>query len=321
MSFRRKRHRRRFRVLNRRRFIAAQVVLAVIALGALGLSAQVVVRSIRTARLNRSLAALHTVSGEAPEAQVAAPPMAVTEPPAARRSAGTLKLARMGLPDGSAIEMESAETGLRHTLGGDILPDMQKLVRQNPDTVGWLYIKGIVSLPVVYRDNQYYLNHDFSGHHNSSGALFLDASHPLLTDAQNLLIHGHAMYDGSMFGLLTHYKAADAVREHPLIDFSTLYEKETYVVFAVLKVASKPGDPNYFDYFSHPTFSDAADFTEYIARVQARSLFDIPVSVASTDALLTLSTCLDDDRLVVFARKLRPEETRDELISAAQATL
>ena len=41
----------------------------------------------------------------------------------------------------------------------------------------------------------------------------------------------------------------------------------------------------------------------------ARSLYSIPVDVRADDALLTLSTCLDDDRLVILARRLRDGET------------
>ena len=94
--------RRRFRVVNRRRFIAAQAALIVIALGALGLSASVIWRSIRTARLNRTLAAMHTADGQAPTVDVAAPPAAdMATLPA--REAGEMQLARMGMPDGSPI--------------------------------------------------------------------------------------------------------------------------------------------------------------------------------------------------------------------------
>ena len=61
--------------INRHRLWAAQAVLTAVALVALGLSASVVIRSIRTARLNRSLIAMHTVVGKAPEAEIAAPPL------------------------------------------------------------------------------------------------------------------------------------------------------------------------------------------------------------------------------------------------------
>ena len=307
--------RRHFRVVNRKRYIVAQCLLVAVAVTALGLSVSVIVRSIRTLKLNESLTALHTVeAGAAPAVEIAAPSLNG----ASRVAVSGLKLSFMGLPDGSTIQ--SAVVGgvpsVLHKTTGDILPDMLKLLKTNPDTVGWLTINGIVSLPVMYRDNEYYLTHDFNGHHNTSGTLFLDQGSPITAQTQNLLIHGHSMYDGSMFGLLTHYKKLETLTKHPLIRFSTLWEEETYVVFAVLYV-----DPNAFDYYSHPGFASNAAFEAYIASVRDRSLYDIPIDFKPTDALLTLSTCIDDARLVVLARKARPGETKDELVSAVEQSL
>ena len=320
-------------MVNRRRFLAAQAVLAAVAVAALGLSASVIVRSIRTARLNRSLVAMHTVTGEGMTAEIAAPPLtadATAAPTQYDPASPYGELSVMTLPDGSPIVVpvvasaEAAQAPVTadfHRTDLDILPDMMKLVRQNPDTVGWLSIPGTVHLPVVYRDNTYYLDHDFTGAKNASGTLFLDEASPLTADTQNLVIHGHSMNDGSMFGILTHYRRLDYLRQHPLISFSTLWEKETYAVFAVVKASTNVNDADYFNYFSHPNFDSDAAFDAYIQDVLARSIHDIPVSVSPTDALLTLSTCLDEDHLVVFARRLRPEETRDELSCAVEESV
>ena len=165
------RRRRRFRVVDRRRFMIAQCLLVAVAVAALGLSASVIVRSIRTAKVNESLVALHTVeAGAAPAVEIAAPPMEAQE---TSRQDGGLTLTFMGMPDGSAIKTAAVATAptVLHKTTGDILPDMLKLIRTNPDTVGWISINGIVHLPVVYRDNTYYLTHDFNGHHNTSGTL------------------------------------------------------------------------------------------------------------------------------------------------------
>ena len=333
-----RRKRRRFRVVNRKRFIAAQAVLALVAVVALGLSASVIVRSIRTARLNRQLAAMYGVSGDEMQAQIAAPPIGSTDTTifAAKASDASSspygELSAMVLPDGTPIDVpetlqlpvtEAEAVGVPQTVAFhrtdlDILPELRELTGKNPDTVGWISISGTVHLPVVYRDNIFYLDHDFTGAKNASGTLFLDESSPINADTQNLLIHGHSMNDGSMFGILTHYRKLDFLRQHPLIAFSTLWEKESYAVFAVMLVSSKTGDANYFNYFSNPTFASDADFNAYIAQVAARSEFTIPVDVEPGDALLTLSTCIDDDRLVVMARRLRPGETKDAVVSAVE---
>ena len=88
---RRRRPRRRFRFVSRKRFIITQSVLAIVVIVALGLSASVIVRSIRTANTNRQLTSLLTFEeGTAPEAEAAAPALK-----------DALNLSYMGMPDGS----------------------------------------------------------------------------------------------------------------------------------------------------------------------------------------------------------------------------
>lgn len=312
----------------------AQATLAAVLVGALALSASVIARSIRTARLNYELTVIYGVSGDAMEAEIAAPPIEGASFAARADSATSSpygELSAMVLPDGSPIavpetatlpmeETDAVSTAVFHRTDLDILPEMVDLTRKNPDTVGWISISGTVHLPVVYRDNTFYLDHDFTGAKNASGTLFLDENSPIAADTQNLLIHGHSMNDGSMFGILTHYRKMDFLRQHPLITFSTLWEKDRYAVFAVLLVSSKTEDPDYFNYFSNPSFESDADFNAYVSEVTARSKFTVPVNVQPSDALLTLSTCIDDDRLVVLARRMRPEETVDEIASAVEGS-
>ena len=91
---------------------------------------------------------------------------------------------------------------------------------------------------------------------------------------------------------------------------------EQYVFFSVLRVSLDVTSERFFNYFSYPTFSSDAEFNAYIRRLQLRSEFAIPIDVAPSDALLTLSTCLNDDRLVIVCRRVRENETRSELREA-----
>ncbi len=283
---------------------AVRALLAAAAAVSLFFAAAVIVRSVRTAALNRSLAAMYA---SVPEA-------AAVSGEAEEKASGGLRLSQMVLPDGTPID--TTASGIYHLVSSYILPGMRSPLRHNPDTVGWLTIPDIVDLPVVYRDNTYYLTHDFYGNTSRSGTLFLDEHHPLDAGARNLLIYGHNMHDGSMFGLLTHYRRLERVKTHPLISFSTLWEKETYAVFAVVRTPDDPADPGYLDFFCHPGFASAAAFEDYIGAVRARSLFDIPVEVSPEDPLLTLATCMDTGHLTVFARRLRPGESADAVASA-----
>lgn len=200
------------------------------------------------------------------------------------------------------------------TIGASMLPEMSKLYAKNDDLIGWVKIPGVVDLPVVYRDNSYYLTHDFNGKRSNAGALFLDEKHPLTAKTQYLVIHGHNMHDGSMFGLLGHYRKISYIREHGIVSFSTLYREEQYVVFSVNIVPADVNAAGYIAYTGTPAFRTITQFDAFIERLRASSLYSIPIDVASSDALLTLSTCLDDERIILVCRRLRDDETAEMML-------
>ncbi len=195
-------------------------------------------------------------------------------------------------------------------MGSSILPELKNVYRQNHDLVGWIDIPGVLSQAVVYRNNSYYLNHDFYGKKSASGTVFLDKNSPLKAATQNLLLHGHNMRDGSMFGRLIRYEKRDFWRENCIAQFSTLYDTAGYVIFAVMVVdTADVNAPGYVNYAAHPTFRTEKEFTAYMEQVKQRSLHPWRVDVQPTDALLTLSTCLEDNHLVVMARRIREDES------------
>ena len=127
-------------------------------------------------------------------------------------------------------------------------------------------------------------------------------------------VNGHNMKDGTMFGRLTQYeKSIDYLKAHPFVDFSTLWHQERYVIFAVVDVSLDTSSENFLDYFAHPRFSSDAEFASYIRRAELASMYAIPMDVKPSDALLTLSTCLEENRLVVIARRQRDGESKASL--------
>ena len=287
---------RRNRIIQGGLLAAAAVCLA--------LFAAALLRSARTAETNRTYAAWK----EAAESLPTAVPRAQS------------RVERMTRPDGSPVTREDKQragipvsetvAGTKyHLASGDPLPAMAALRQQNGDLVAWLKIDGVLDLPVVYRNNEWYLNHDFEGNRSPSGTLFLDEAHPLSEETQTLLIHGHNMKDGSMFAQVTHYQQADWWRRHPCIQLTTLWEQETYAVFAVVRTATDPADPDYVNFFTHRTFATDREFQDYIQLLEAKSCFHSFLTVRPEDALLELSTCIGEERLVVAARRLRENES------------
>lgn len=189
-------------------------------------------------------------------------------------------------------------------------------VSRNADAVGWLSIEGLVDQPIVYRNNTFYLNHDFNQHKNAGGAIFLDENHPLRADSQNLLLYGHNMKDESMFGRLQKYMQDNFLHAHYRATLETRFETFPYIIFAVNRVVMDENSPQFLYFWGHPSFGGGEAFRAYIDEVYRKSLYTRYLDVNESDTLLTLVTCIGEDRLVLFARRQRPGETDADIQSA-----
>ena len=189
-----------------------------------------------------------------------------------------------------------------------------ELLRYNPDTVGFLTIGETVDLPVVQRenDNEYYLTHAYSGEEAREGALFLDGANRL--SDENLIIYGHNMRNGTMFGELSSFGEREFLLKNAVVRFDTLYENALYVPFAMFEASMDENDGHYFDV--RQIVFDETTFELFVLKLRGRSVFDVPVEVEYGDQLLTLVTCSyndDDGRYIVALRKLREGETEEEM--------
>ncbi len=190
------------------------------------------------------------------------------------------------------------------------------LISKNEDTMGWINIPGTeVDNPVVlHTDNEFYLNHNFLKEKSRYGTLFFDSQSSIssIGVSQNLVVYGHEMKDGSMFGSLKRYKNISFYKENPIIKLKTLYTDAKYKIFAVFLAEAEPetvGDYT-FDYRSCD-FATQDDFLYWINEVKNRSIITTGIDVKSGDQILTLSTCsgeFENARLVIMARRVRVGE-------------
>lgn len=194
---------------------------------------------------------------------------------------------------------------------------------QNPQMFGYIKIDGTkVDYPVAKAENnKYYLTHDFYGNSTSYGAIFashIDTASPL---PRNTLLYGHNMKDGSRFAALTNYKSLDYFKNHPVIEFNTLFDKHKWKVYAVIITNGNiDGDNGYFFDFTFDNCSDTC-FAEYIEEVDKRKLYNTGVDLRPDDKLLTLCTCsyeFKNARLIVIARMVRDGES-DEVDASLAA--
>ncbi len=195
-----------------------------------------------------------------------------------------------------------------------------QLLGINPDTVGFLEIEDMVSLPVVQRenDNDFYLNHGFEGGEAQEGALFLDGMNRLVPEDDCLILYGHNMKNHTMFGRLSAYGEVSYLRRHSVIHFDTLYENRAYVTFAAFSASMEPKDRRYFDV--RKFVFDEVEFDKFVLKLQSRSLFNVPVDVRYGDRLLLLVTCdyaNREGRFILALRQLRPDENEADVWATA----
>lgn len=189
----------------------------------------------------------------------------------------------------------------------------RRLRKKSEYIIGWIQFDDIDE-PVVQKDNTFFLNHDALGKKNSNGAIFLDSEIYLSTRPYTLILYGHNMKSGNMFGKLKKYKESAYFFRNRIITFDSLYEEGQYAVFSVMEMNTLPGTALWFDFWS--LNSTRADVREKAIRTaEERSAVRSTLDVRADEQLLVLVTCLDGDteRLLVVARRLREGETAESL--------
>lgn len=290
--------RQRKRRMSWQRFVPVAICVAVMLYGGINLI-NYGLESLETRRTNKRLQEMY----EAMEAAATPVPTPSPTPAITPEPTATPEPIIMDAKDLPSVAPVATLLPVYQMVSGEMQSGAMEFYNENNDFVAWIRIPGVVSLPVVYRDNTYYLNHDFNGRESKSGTLFLDEAHPMNPETQHLVVHGHNMHDGTMFGLLPHYRNKDYIDKHPTITWNTLYRKETYEVFAVLIVPENTADPQFLAYTGRPVFKTVSQFESYIATLKSRALRWKDIDINPTDALITLSTCLDDNRLLVVGRR------------------
>lgn len=178
----------------------------------------------------------------------------------------------------------------------------------NGEYLGWLKVYGTqADLPVVQgADNDYYLNHDFYGEENRYGCLFADCDTD--TEEGNLLIYGHHMKDGSMFGELKKFRKKDFFEEYGLVSWEGNGEPEYYEIFAVLVVPGYEEDEEYFPIREYlPPLGEEETFS-FLVSIKERASLWKDVTFSDREKFLFLMTCdytRDDGRLLLCARKIQ----------------
>ena len=191
----------------------------------------------------------------------------------------------------------------------DILPEYETLYNKNKRLIGWIKIDDtIIDYPVMQTvNNEYYLNHNFNQEEDKNGCIFMDYQCDAVNGCDNIILYGHHMQSGKMFGTLNKYSNESYYEAHPRIKFDTIYNKGEYEVMYVFRSKVYSEEEVTFKYYQFINAGSAKEFDSYMNEMAALSLYDTGVTANYGDKLLTLSTCdyqENEGRFVVVAKRV-----------------
>lgn len=200
-----------------------------------------------------------------------------------------------------------------------IQKNFEELLKINPETIGWIKAGKLADEPVVYRDNEHYLNYDFYGNKNSIGTVFIDVENSDWEHSKYLILYGHYLENGGKFGNLKRYKNIKDLKDNFTFEWNTIYsdEPEEYVVFSVFESSMLKSEKNYFYLRRFEELKTGEKEIEKLTEeLKKRSIYNIPVEVTPNDKVMCLVTCSyesKDGRLLIFGRKIRQDEVVDSI--------
>lgn len=169
--------------------------------------------------------------------------------------------------------------------------DHNTLISINSEGLGYIYIPSIdCRLPLVQgTDNEYYLNHTFNKTYSANGCLFEDARIKDGLSSSHVIIHGHNMNNGAMFGRLSRYKSYNFwnTQGNNLFYIYTGNVIKEYKIFSCY--ISEPISDTYT--YNFPSLDS---LRAYAANMKDKSLYDTGVDVSNASQIVTLSTCTDN---------------------------
>ena len=226
-------------------------------------------------------------------------------------------LSELKAQDGSAIPDQTVTiqgTEDEEEVVLTVLDEYKTLYNKNKSLIGWLKIADtngeevFIDYPVMQsQDKEYYLTHNFYQEYDKNGSIFLDPECDVVHRSTNLIIYGHHMKSGEMFGNLDRYSSEEFFENHRYIQFDTIYEKGTYEVMYVFRSRIYNEDEIVFKYYQFINVDSEAEFYSNMNEMAQMSLYDTGVSAVYGDELLTLSTCdyqETNGRFVVVAKRI-----------------
>ena len=167
-----------------------------------------------------------------------------------------------------------------------IRAQLQALAVTNEDTYGWITVEGTkINYPIVQGDdNDYYLDHAFTGDYLPIGSVFADyRCNTSITRNYNTVFYAHNITSGAMFHDVTKFFEDEYFNNTKIV----IYTFDGMFVYEPFAIYESHEANNYFK-TGFTSFQDFKDFTDKI-KGDAEKVKDLEFTKA--DRIITLSTC------------------------------
>lgn len=172
--------------------------------------------------------------------------------------------------------------------------DFAALQEKNNEIVAWLYVPGTqVDYPICRgEDIDYYLHHNAEKESNILGALFVPPENEGTLNDAHIIIYGHNMRQGQMFGELSNYENEEFFKENPYVYLYTPQQKRTYKIYSVYRC--EPSSPTYTVGFLFET----KEYRDWQSFSVSQEMYETGTEtlLQGESQVLTLSTCADGNR-------------------------
>lgn len=162
------------------------------------------------------------------------------------------------------------------------------LLSINEEGLGYIYIPSInLKLPIAQTsDNDYYLSHTFNNVSNINGCLFEDCRISEGLSAFNVIIYGHNMKSGAMFGKLPRYRDF-SFWNSPNNDIFYIFTNNVIKKYKIFSCYISEPVSDTYTY----KFSSVKQFRDYALNMKEKSIYSTNIDVSDITQIVTLSTC------------------------------
>lgn len=181
---------------------------------------------------------------------------------------------------------------------------LTSLAQINPDIYGWISIEGTeINYPIVQgEDNDYYLNHAYTGDYLPEGSIFVDyRNNESITKNYNTVIYGHNITTGAMFHDVTKFFRDQYMNGV----YIYVYTYDGVYIYEPFSVYESRYDYNYFK----TGFTGSEDFISFAEEMRDNSAVEKKdITFGENDRIITLSTCTNGaytQRYALHARLIK----------------